>query len=145
MEFTGFTRPIDTMGRLVIPKRIRNRMQTEEIEMHTEKECIVLNILNDSNTKRHPLRYIKRLDDLGRLQIPIEIRSSLHLEYDDRLQIFTDDTDKTAPCLILKKQYSCCIFCNTVYVGMVTYIDKPVCRKCMNALIEKFQTEEQLP
>lgn len=145
MEFTGFTRPIDTMGRLVIPKRIRNRIQTEEFEMHTEKECIVLDASIQPNAKKQHLRYIKTLDKLGRLQIPIEIRNSLHLEYEDKLQIFIDDTNQDQLRLILKKEYERCIFCNTVCVGMVTYIDKPVCRKCMNALIERFQTEGQLP
>lgn len=144
MEFTGLTRPIDSMGRFVIPKRIRNQMQAEELEMHTEKECIVLDIPNCSAEKRQ-FRYVKRLDELGRLQIPVEIRNSLYLDYDDRLQIYTDDTNKDALRLILKKEYQRCIFCDTVYIGMITHNNKPVCRNCMNALMGKFQAEGQLP
>lgn len=145
MEFTGFTRPIDAVGRFVIPKRIRNQMQTEELGMHIEKDCIVLDVLNDSTIAKHQLRYVKKLDEIGRLQFPVEIRNFLHLEYDDRLQIYTDKTDEFIFRLVLKKEYQRCIFCDTVYAGMVSYNDRPVCRKCMNALIEKFQAEGQLP
>lgn len=44
---------------------------------------------------------IRRMDDLGRVIIPKEIRRTLNIEYGEALEIFTDED-----CIILKKYHT---------------------------------------
>jgi transcriptional pleiotropic regulator of transition state genes len=44
---------------------------------------------------------IRRMDDLGRVVIPKEIRETLNIEYGEALEIFTDED-----CIIFKKYYT---------------------------------------
>lgn len=45
MKFTGVSRPIDELGRIVIPKEIRNALELkpkDEMEIYIEEDKIVL-------------------------------------------------------------------------------------------------------
>ena len=50
---------------------------------------------------------VRKLDDLGRIVIPIELRRTMDIGLRDTLEIFVED-DK----IILKKYHPACIFCN---------------------------------
>lgn len=72
---------------------------------------------------------VRKLDDLGRIVIPIELRRTMDIGLRDTLEIFVEDNDK----IILKKYHPACIFCNDA--GDVTmYKDKLVCRNCLKEL-----------
>ncbi|MBQ1768955.1 MAG: AbrB/MazE/SpoVT family DNA-binding domain-containing protein, partial [Oscillospiraceae bacterium] len=51
---------------------------------------------------------VRRLDDLGRIVLPIELRRTLNLEIKDPVEIFTEND-----CVILKKFEPTCIFCGS--------------------------------
>ena len=71
---------------------------------------------------------VRKLDDLGRIVIPIELRRTMDIGLRDTLEIFVED-DK----IILKKYHPACIFCNDAR-DVVYYKDKLICRNCLEQL-----------
>ena len=71
---------------------------------------------------------VRKLDDLGRIVIPIELRRTMDIGLRDTLEIFVED-DK----IILKKYHPACIFCNDAR-DVVRYKDKLICKKCLEQL-----------
>ena len=68
---------------------------------------------------------VRRLDELGRIVIPIELRRTLDLADRDCLEIFTEGEQ-----IILKKYQPACIFCGEAK-DIVNYKGKNVCKCCM--------------
>ena len=50
---------------------------------------------------------VRKLDNLGRIVIPIELRKTMDIAVKDTLEIFTEGDQ-----IILKKYHPACIFCN---------------------------------
>ncbi len=73
---------------------------------------------------------VRRIDELGRIVLPIEIRKNLNIENRDAVEIFVDE-DK----VILKKYEPACIFCNNAD-DVILYHNKLVCRECVAKLQE---------
>ncbi len=68
------------------------------------------------------------VDELGRVVIPKEIRSSLQIEVKDRLEILLD-----GDAIVLKKYDPSCMFCGaTEHVEDV--MGKNICRACVEKL-----------
>ena len=67
---------------------------------------------------------IRKVDELGRVVIPIELRNTLKKKEKDPIEIFVDGTS-----IILKKYESTCVFCGSSK-KLVTYKDKLICEKC---------------
>lgn len=67
---------------------------------------------------------VRKVDELGRIVLPKELRTVLHIAERDALEIYVEDD-----CIVLKKYEPACIFCqsagNTVY-----YKGKNVCPDC---------------
>jgi AbrB family transcriptional regulator, transcriptional pleiotropic regulator of transition state genes len=74
---------------------------------------------------------VRRIDSLGRIVLPIELRRIMDLDIKDPVEIFVDDEH-----IILKKYQPTCIFCNSGD-DVTTYKDKKICRKCLNELQQK--------
>ena len=73
---------------------------------------------------------VRRLDNLGRIVIPIEIRKALRIDLNDELEIYTKGDQ------VVLKKYECgCIFCGETR-NLAEYRDKPVCRKCLDEMKE---------
>ena len=68
---------------------------------------------------------VRKVDEQGRIVLPIELRRTLDLGERDELEIYLDD-DK----VILKKYEPACIFCGSGF-GLVTYQGKNVCMECI--------------
>ena len=49
---------------------------------------------------------VRKVDELGRIVIPVELRRNMDIEVKDSLEIYTEDN-----CIILKKYEPSCIFC----------------------------------
>ena len=73
---------------------------------------------------------VRRVDELGRIVLPIEIRKILDINKKDAIEIFTDDNK-----IILKKYEPSCIFCNSAD-DIVYYNGRRVCAACIKALKE---------
>lgn len=71
---------------------------------------------------------IRRVDELGRVVIPIEIRNQFNLVEKDPIEIYVDGSS-----IILKKYEPNCIFCGTTD-NLVEYKDKLVCDNCSKQL-----------
>jgi AbrB family transcriptional regulator, transcriptional pleiotropic regulator of transition state genes len=74
---------------------------------------------------------VRRIDSLGRIVLPIELRRIMDLDIKDPVEIFVDEEH-----IILKKYQPTCIFCNSGD-DVITYKDKKICRVCLNELLEK--------
>lgn len=71
---------------------------------------------------------VRKLDNLGRIVIPIELRKTMGIEIKDTLEIFTEGEE-----IILKKYQPGCIFCNDAR-NVTLFKGKMVCDKCMKEL-----------
>ena len=74
---------------------------------------------------------VRKIDELGRVVLPKEIRDVLDIKEKDAIEIFTDN-DK----IILQKYQPSCIFCGDAD-DIVFFGNKRVCRAC----IEKMKTQ----
>lgn len=71
---------------------------------------------------------IRRVDELGRVVIPIEIRNKFNIIEKDPLEIYVNDSS-----IILKKYEPNCVFCGSTE-NLVQYKDKLVCENCSKEL-----------
>ncbi|HOE57357.1 MAG TPA: AbrB/MazE/SpoVT family DNA-binding domain-containing protein [Bacillota bacterium] len=71
---------------------------------------------------------VRKVDELGRVVIPIELRRTLHIEEKDSLEIYVDGEH-----IILKKYEPACIFCGNAK-DVINYKGKNICPVCMDEL-----------
>jgi transcriptional pleiotropic regulator of transition state genes len=71
---------------------------------------------------------VRKLDPLGRVVLPIELRRTMDINTDDPLEIFVDED-----MIILKKYEPSCIFCNEAK-NVSMYKDKLICSDCLDDL-----------
>lgn len=69
---------------------------------------------------------IRRVDELGRVVIPKEIRNKLEIQEKDPIEIYVDGSS-----IVLKKFESNCIFCGGTK-DLSQYKDKLICKKCID-------------
>jgi len=68
---------------------------------------------------------VRKVDDLGRVVIPVELRRTMDIAEKDPLEIYVDGER-----IILKKYQPCCVFCGGVdEVGV--FKGKNVCQQCI--------------
>ena len=67
---------------------------------------------------------VRKVDELGRIVLPIELRRTLDIAERDSLEIYVSDD-----CIVLKKFHPTCIFCGSTK-GISTFKDKNVCASC---------------
>ena len=75
---------------------------------------------------------VRKVDELGRIVLPIEIRKTLDIQQKDAIEIFIDENK-----IILQKYQPACIFCNQID-NIVYFNGKRVCTKCVEKLKEQF-------
>ena len=76
---------------------------------------------------------VRKVDELGRIVLPIELRRTLDIAEKDSLEIYVDDD-----CIILRKDQPACIFCDNAR-DVVVYKGKNICRDCIKLLDEAAQ------
>ncbi len=77
---------------------------------------------------------VRRVDELGRLVLPKELRNTMQIQHDDPLEIYVEE-DR----IILKKYQPTCVFCGSSE-ELVDFGDKKVCKACIGAM--QTQAEE---
>lgn len=75
---------------------------------------------------------VRKIDELGRIVLPIEVRRQLDIDVKDAVEIFTDG-DK----IILQKYQPACVFCGDAD-DVIYFNNKRVCRKCLEKLKNAF-------
>lgn len=73
---------------------------------------------------------VRKVDELGRIVLPIEMRRTLDIAEKDALEIYVEGTS-----VILKKYKPTCIFCDTAK-DITVFRGKNICPKCLKELKE---------
>jgi transcriptional pleiotropic regulator of transition state genes len=75
---------------------------------------------------------VRRVDELGRIVLPIELRRSLDINIKDPVEIFVDNER-----IILQKYIPSCIFCGSAD-NIVIFNGKRICSDCLDEIKNKF-------
>lgn len=73
---------------------------------------------------------VRKIDDLGRIVLPIELRRTLGISDRDSLEIFVDNNN-----IVLKKYEPACIFCGSAD-NVINFKDKIICSECISIMNE---------
>ena len=73
---------------------------------------------------------IRKVDDLGRIVLPIELRRTLDIAERDELEIFMESGR-----IVLQKYEPSCIFCESAQ-SLMEYRGKNVCQACIRRMSE---------
>ena len=76
---------------------------------------------------------VRKVDELGRVVIPIELRRTLGIDEKDALEIYTDNEK-----IVLKKYEPACIFCQSAN-NVQTYKGKLVCSDCVKKMVANME------
>lgn len=71
---------------------------------------------------------VRKVDELGRIVLPIELRRTLDIAEKDSLEIYMDGSS-----IVLKKHQPACVFCDDTQ-NVVLFHGKNVCAKCLAEL-----------
>jgi transcriptional pleiotropic regulator of transition state genes len=71
---------------------------------------------------------VRKVDELGRIVLPIELRRTLDIDIKDSLEIYVDNSS-----IILKKYEPACIFCGDA-TEITNFKGKNICKNCMNEM-----------
>ena len=75
-----------------------------------------------------PVGNIKKVDKLGRILIPVNVRRMLGLSEGSQLEVLTDENS-----LVLRKYIPQCIFCANDE-DLIDYKDSYICKRCLDEL-----------
>lgn len=71
---------------------------------------------------------VRKIDQLGRLVIPMELRKTLGIKESDSMGIYTEGDQ-----IVLKKYKPPCIFCNE-FRNVIIYKGKNICTDCLDEI-----------
>ena len=71
---------------------------------------------------------VRRIDELGRVVLPVELRRSMGIEVRDSIEIFVEGDS-----IILKKYSQSCIFCGSDK-NVTPFREKNICASCLRQL-----------
>ena len=74
---------------------------------------------------------VRKVDELGRIVLPIELRRTLDIAEKDSMEIYIE-----GDAIILRKYQPACIFCDSAK-DIDSYRGKNVCSDCIRMLEEK--------
>lgn len=71
---------------------------------------------------------VRKVDELGRIVLPIELRRTLNIEIKDPVEIFVE-----GDFILLKKYEPACVFCGNAK-DVETFNGKNVCKNCLDEI-----------
>ena len=74
------------------------------------------------------LGVVRKIDDLGRIVLPMELRKTMDIKEGDALEIFTENER-----IILKKYLPTCIYCQSSE-RLTQFHGYNICPSCINEL-----------
>ena len=75
---------------------------------------------------------VRKVDELGRIVLPVSIRTTMNIKEKDSLEIFTDENK-----IILQKYEPSCTFCTNAD-NIVFFNGKRICEECLKKIKESF-------
>lgn len=74
---------------------------------------------------------VRKVDELGRIVLPIEMRRTLDIAEKDTLEVYVEGDS-----IILRKYQDACVFCDSVR-ELVNFKGRCVCQDCIAMLSKK--------
>ena len=75
---------------------------------------------------------VRKVDELGRIVLPAEIRQAMDINIKDSMEIYTNgDT------IVLQKYQQSCVFCTSAE-DLVYFLDKRICPACLAKIKAQF-------
>lgn len=74
---------------------------------------------------------VRKIDDLGRMVIPIELRKTMNINKKDPMEIFVDGNK-----IILRKYEPACIFCGSAD-DVIEFEGRTICGRCKEKINQK--------
>ena len=74
---------------------------------------------------------VRKVDELGRIVLPIELRRTLDIAEKDSLEIYVEGSS-----IILRKYQPSCIFCDNAD-DIVVFKGKNICTECLKEIMEQ--------
>lgn len=74
---------------------------------------------------------VRKVDELGRIVLPIELRRNMDINIKDSIEIYVDGES-----IILKKYQPCCVFCGEAN-DIVSHMGKNICKNCIEQIQSK--------
>ena len=74
---------------------------------------------------------VRKVDELGRIVLPIELRRTLDIAEKDPLEIYMEGDS-----IVLRKYQQACVFCDSTK-DIVNFRGKNICSDCIRLLGEK--------
>ena len=71
---------------------------------------------------------VRKVDELGRIVLPIELRRTLEIAERDSLEIYVEGST-----IILKKYEPACVFCGDAR-DVLSFKGRNVCRSCLESM-----------
>ena len=71
---------------------------------------------------------VRRIDDLGRVVLPIELRRVLEIDKDSSLEIYVENDS-----IVLRKYQPACVFCGEAR-DVLPYKGRNICAACRKAI-----------
>lgn len=71
---------------------------------------------------------VRKIDELGRIVLPIEIRRTMHIDVRDPMEIYVDGNS-----IVLKKYEQECVFCGSTK-KVTNFKNRNICESCRKEL-----------
>ncbi len=75
---------------------------------------------------------VRKIDALGRIVLPKELRDKMYIQESDPLEIFVEED-----AIIIKKYASMCVFCGKQEDDLVMFSGRTVCPACIAEIKRK--------
>ena len=72
--------------------------------------------------------FVRKVDELGRIVIPVEVRKVLDIKEKDNLGISLQNNG-----IFIKKEEPYCVFCNS-NINLESLLEKHICKNCIKKL-----------
>ena len=96
--------------------------------MNVVEICSLLDRLDERGIRMKSTGIVRKVDELGRVVLPIELRRTLNIAEKDALEIYVDGET-----VILKKYEPACIFCGNAK-NITIYKSKNICADCISEI-----------
>lgn len=72
---------------------------------------------------------VRKVDELGRIVIPVELRRTLGIEIGDPLEVYVDGSD-----ILLRKYTPGCVFCGSIHQLIGNINHNLICYECAQTI-----------